>query len=202
MEATTTRTSVSTGEVTSKSTAAKSVSTQPSLVMVFYLDTAVSGGLSGYDTHRTALLGTASGSTNGADIDVLVAGGYDWHQGNLTIGSTASFQFSYVGFNGFTETGSLAPLKFPDQNSESERTAFGAKASYEWKIGSIIIIPQVSIGWQHEYGSVAYSVVAGFATGAGTNFTVNGPEIGRDSLLVSLFCGAIRFRLTSFTMPI
>jgi outer membrane autotransporter protein len=55
---------------------------------------------------------------------------------------------------------------------------------YEWKIGKITLIPQVSAAWQHEYGSVAYQVVAGFASGAGTNFTVNGPEIGRDSLLV------------------
>jgi uncharacterized protein with beta-barrel porin domain len=35
-----------------------------------------------------------------------------------------------------------------------------------------------------EYGDTAYSIVSGFATGAGNNFTVSGPEIGRDSLLV------------------
>jgi outer membrane autotransporter protein len=150
----------------------------------FYLDTAVSGGPSGYNTHRTALLGTASGSTDGADFNVLVAAGYDWKSGNLTIGPTASFQFSYVGLNGFTETGSLAPLTFPDQNTESERTAFGAKASYDWKVGHITVIPQVSAAWQHEYGATAYSVVASFANGAGNSFTVNGPQIGRDSLLV------------------
>jgi outer membrane autotransporter protein len=75
-------------------------------------------------------------------------------------------------------------LKFPDQNTESERTAFGAKASYECKIGQIAVIPQVSAAWQPEFGDSAYSVVAGFASGAGNNFTVNGPDIGRDSLLV------------------
>jgi outer membrane autotransporter protein len=150
----------------------------------FYLDTAVSGGPSGYTTRRTALQGTASGSTNGGDLDVLVAIGYDWKKGNLTIGPTASFQYGYVGLNGFTETGSLAPLKFPDQNTESERTAFGAKASYEWKIGNITAIPQVSAAWQHEFGDTDYSVVASLASGAGNSFTVFGPPIGRDSLLV------------------
>ena len=83
----------------------------------FYLDAAVSGGPSGYNTRRTALLGTASGSTDGGDVNVLVAAGYDWTHGNLTIGPTASFQYGYVGLNGFTETGSLAPLTYPDQNS-------------------------------------------------------------------------------------
>jgi autotransporter-associated beta strand protein len=151
----------------------------------FYLDAAVSGGPNGYDTHRTALQGSASGSTEGANVNVLVAGGYDWKRGDFSIGPTATFQFSYVSINEFTETGSLAPLKFRDQSYESERTIFGAKASYNWKTGKVTLIPQVSAGWVHEYGSVAYAVVANFANGAGNSFTVNGPEIGRDGVLVN-----------------
>jgi outer membrane autotransporter protein len=150
----------------------------------FYLDTALSGGPSGYTTRRTALQGTANGSTSGGDFNFLVAAGYDWKKGNLTIGPTASFQYSYVALDGFTETGSLAPLTFPRQNTESERTAFGAKASYEWKVGHITVLPQVSAAWQHEYGDTAYAVVANFASGAGNSFTVHGPQIGRDSVLV------------------
>jgi outer membrane autotransporter protein len=150
----------------------------------FYLDAAVNGGLSGYTTHRTGLQGAANGNTNGGDLNGLVAGGYDWTKGNLTIGPTASFQYGYVALDGFTETGSLAPLKFPRQNTESERTAVGAKASYEWKVGNITAIPQFSAAWQHEFGSTEYSVVANLASGAGNSFTVFGPPIGRDSLLI------------------
>ena len=150
----------------------------------FYLDTAVTGGPSGYQTRRTALQGTASGNTGGADFNVMVAGGYDWTKGNLSIGPTASFQYSYVGLNSFTETGSLAPLAFPNQNTQSELSAFGAKATYNWKIGKVIVLPQISAAWQHEYGATAYSVIAGFASGAGNSFTVTGPHIGRDSLLI------------------
>jgi len=149
-----------------------------------YLDTAVTGGPSGYHTRRTALQGTASGSTNGADFNVLVATGYDWKHGNLSIGPTATFQYSYVGLRAFTETGSLAPLTFPNQNTQSELTAFGGKATYEWKIGQITVLPQISAAWQHEYGTTAYSVIASFANGAGNSFSVEGPQIGRDSILV------------------
>ena len=78
----------------------------------------------------------------------------------------------------------MAPLTYPRQNTESERTAFGAKATYEWKIGNITAIPQFSAAWQHEFGSTAYSVVANLASGAGNSFTVFGPQIGRDSLLI------------------
>jgi uncharacterized protein YhjY with autotransporter beta-barrel domain len=110
---------------------------------------------SGYDTHLTALLGSANGSTDGGDFDVLIAAGYDWKKGGLTIGSTANFQYTYVGFDGFTESGSFAPLK----NAESERTAFGVKASYDWKVDRVVIMPQISLAWQDEYGSQAYSIV-------------------------------------------
>ena len=150
----------------------------------FYLDGAVTGGWSQYDTHRTALLGNADGSTSGGDLNVLVDSGYDWTKGNLTIGPTATFQYSYVSFNGFTETGSLAPLSYPDQSVDSIRTSFGMKASYNWKIGSVIIKPEFSAAWQHEYADSAYPIIASFANGAGNSFSVTGPRIGRNSLLL------------------
>jgi len=150
----------------------------------FYLDTAVTGGVSDYETHRTALLGTANGSTDSGTVNVLVAGGYDWTTGALTIGPIASFQYTYVGLNGFTETGSLAPLRFGDQSVDSIRTALGVKVSYDWKIGGMLIRPELRASWQHEYSDSAYSIVASFANGAGNNFTVDGPSIGRDSLLI------------------
>ena len=150
----------------------------------FYLDTAVIGGLSGYDTRRTALEGTARGDTMGGDLNVLVAGGYDWKKGGLRIGPTASFQYTLVGFGDFTESGSLAPLAYPSQNEESFRTAFGMRASYDWKIGPIRLIPEVRLAWQHEFGDTDYSLVSSFASGAGNSFTVSGPEIGRDSMLI------------------
>ena len=52
-------------------------------------------------------------STVGGDLNVLVAGGYDWKKGGLSIGPTASFQYTYVGLDDFTESGSLAPLAYP-----------------------------------------------------------------------------------------
>jgi outer membrane autotransporter protein len=51
-------------------------------------------------------------------------------------------------------------------------------------VANVTVIPQVSAAWQHEFGDTAYSVVANFATGAGNSFSVSGPDIGRDSLLV------------------
>ena len=150
----------------------------------FYLDTAVVGGLSGYDTRRTALRGSARGETLGGDLNVLVAGGYDWKKGGLTIGPTASFQYTLIGFDGFSESGSLAPLAYPSQNEESFRTAIGMRGLYDWKIGPIRLVPELRLAWQHEFGDTDYSLVSSFASGAGNSFTVSGAEIGRDSMLI------------------
>jgi outer membrane autotransporter protein len=150
----------------------------------FYLDGAVSGGYNSYDTRRSALLGQARGSTNGAEFNGLIGGGYDWKSGRWSFGPVATFQYSYISFDGFTEDGSLAPLAFPDQSEDSERGTLGLKASYDWKVGGAIVRHEVRAGWQHEFGDPAYPIDSRFASGAGGIFTVNGPEIGRDSAVI------------------
>ena len=150
----------------------------------FYVNAAATGGLNDYDTSRTALLGTASGNTEGREFTGLIAAGYDWKTGNLTVGPIASFQYTYVDFDGFTEHGSLAPLTFNDQSADSSRTALGAKASYDLHMGHVLVRPEIRAAWQHEFGDTDYAIVARFANGAGNSFTVTGPAIGRDSLLL------------------
>ena len=150
----------------------------------FYADAAVSGGLNGYSTRRSALRGDARGSENGGELNALFATGYDWKVGALTLGPTASFQYTYASLGSFTESGSLAPLHYGAQHGESLRSAVGAKASYDWKIGGVLIRPEVRAAWQHESGTTAYAINSSFAHGGGGTFTTHGPETGRDSLLV------------------
>jgi outer membrane autotransporter protein len=155
----------------------------------FYINAAATGVFNDYESHRVALtipptLGTANGDTNGNDFNALVTAGYEWKKGALTIGPTASYQYTYVEFDGFTEHGSLLPLTFNDQNANSNRTALGAKISYDWQVGHVVVKPELRAAWQHEFGDTANSIVASFANGAGNSFTVNGPAIGRDSLLI------------------
>jgi len=149
----------------------------------FYVDTAASGGYNSYDTRRSALDGTARGDTDGGELNVLLATGYDWKIGGFTIGPTASFHYTYVGFQDFNENGSLAPLNFPGQNQDSLRTAFGMKASYDWKLGGIVIKPELRAAWQHEFGDNTYSIDSTF-DGASDDFRTSGPRVGRDSLLL------------------
>jgi len=148
-----------------------------------YTNFAVQGGYDNYDTARPAVGGTARATTDGGQFDALFGAGYDWKIGGLTIGPTANFEYTYVGLGGADERGSLAPLSFPNQSQNSIRTTFGAKASYDWKIGGVTVIPELRLGWQHEYGDNTFQILSQFEQG-GPAFTVQGPETGRDSLIV------------------
>jgi outer membrane autotransporter protein len=168
----------------SKESSKEAPASAPSIAKGFYADVAVFGGYNSYDTHRSALQGAARGDTDGGELNALFGAGYDFKLGGLTFGPTASFNYTYVGTNGFTESGSLAPLNIHGGDAESLRTAFGFKASYDLKAGGVVIKPELRAAWQHEYGETAYALDSNFANGGGGTFTVNGPQLGRDSLLV------------------
>ena len=150
----------------------------------FYVDTAVSGSYNSYDSHRTALEGDARGDTDGGQLNVLFATGYDFKFGGLTIGPTGTFQYTYVNIDGFSERGSLAPLSFGSQSVDSLTSAFGIKASYDLKLGGAVVRPELRLAWQHEYGDRSYEWGASFGALGGGAFDVQGPEVGRDSLLI------------------
>jgi outer membrane autotransporter protein len=149
----------------------------------FYLNGSAQGGYNSYDTKRGALQGTARGSTHGGEFNALIATGYDWKQSALTIGPIASVQYSNIGFKNFEESGSLAPLDFDSQSGVSLRTALGMRASYDCRVGGVVIRPEVRAAWQHEFGDTAYDISSSFSHG-GANFTVQGAKIGRESVLV------------------
>jgi len=149
-----------------------------------YVNGYAGGGYNNYDTQRAALLGTARCSTAGGEFSTFLGSGYDLHRGGLTFGPVASLEYTYVGIDRFSESGSLAPLSFPAQSQDSLGTNLGMKVSYPWKFGRVVVTPQGSASWQHEFAYSALPVEARFANGAGDLFTVWGPHIGRDSALV------------------
>jgi outer membrane autotransporter protein len=131
------------------------------------------------------LQGDARGRTDGEEVDLLFGTGYFWKSHKFTFGPTATFQYTDVGLNGFTEKGSLAPLQFGSQSAESIRSTLGFKVSFDWKLGDAIVRPELSAAWKHEYGPRSFAIDSRLASGAGSLFTVNDGEIGRDSLLLS-----------------
>ncbi len=152
---------------------------------IFHLDLGVSGGWNNYDTVRTGLQNLpVRGSTDGSEFNAFLAYGSDWTFGHWLIGTWSTLQYTDVNVNSFTETGSLAPLSFPDQDEDSFRSSTGLRIAYNAQWGRTIFRPEIRAAWEHEYGDRAYPIDARLASGAGGIFTVHGPDIGRDSALV------------------
>jgi outer membrane autotransporter protein len=151
-----------------------------------HVDLAGGGGWNSYDTRRTGLEDLAvRGSTNGSEVNALLAYGADWNFGCFNIGTWSTLQYTQINIDRFTEEGSLAPLEIQDQDEDSFRGTTGIRASYDIKAGRCMIIrPEVRAAWQHEYNDRSYPIDARFASGAGDVFRVHGPKIGRDAALV------------------
>ena len=150
----------------------------------FFLNGVVGGGLNSYDTKRETLGGLARGDADGSDFNALLGTGYTYRRGGLSAGPIASVRYSWAGIDGFTERGSLAPLEIGDQSESSLKSTAGFQTSYAFLLGKIAITPQARAQWQHEYLSDTRGIGASFLPGGA--FTVYGPEIGRDSLLVDV----------------
>jgi len=153
----------------------------------FHLEAMAIGGLNWYETKRYAIDGMARGKTDGYEYGGLIGGGYDWQKGIWFFGPQVTLQYKRVEIDGFKEEGSLSPLDILSQGRESFYTRVGAHLGCRKKVGKegkIIVAPSLSLAWQHEYLDKAIAVDSRFANGAGDIFTVHGPDIGRDSLVI------------------
>jgi len=151
----------------------------------FYTEGLIGGGYNSYDIERSAFLGKARGNTNGAQFDTYVGMGYDVTSGGWTITPMASLLYTVVGIDGYDEIGSLVPLKIESQQASSLRVRLGPRVAYTSQVGSVRVTPSISAQWQHEFGDDELPFQARFSNDPSHLFTVYGPKIGRDSLLIT-----------------
>ena len=151
----------------------------------FYLNGAIYGGYNSFNSSRSALEGLASGNTEGAELSTFISGGYDFHFGLVTVGPVAALQYTYAKIDGFSESGSLAPMQIQSGSANSLRSDIGFRLFYQWPIGKVIIEPSLKAAWEHEYLYSALPITAGFADISGPTATFTGPAEGHDSAVVS-----------------
>jgi outer membrane autotransporter protein len=154
----------------------------------FYVNGIVSGGYGTIDTKRRTIGGFADGRTDATDFSALLGTGYDVHLGAFTVGPVASIQYGTAGIDGFTERGALGALRINEQSQDSLTSAVGVKAAYTQRLGRMSVTPQIRAQWQHEYLDDSSSIDAGFSSRS--SFSVGGPELGRDALLLDVGASA------------
>ncbi len=151
----------------------------------FFAEGLVGAGYQSYETRRAGLDGTARGDTEGTQFDAYTGIGYDVKLGSFTLTPMASLLYSQVGIDSYDEHGSLQPLHIESQHESSLHSRVGLRAAYTARVGAARVTPSVSAHWQHEFLENELALAASFANGAGRTFAVHGPEVGRDSALLT-----------------
>jgi T5SS/PEP-CTERM-associated repeat protein len=152
----------------------------------FHVEGMVGGGYDVYDTRRTALGGSATANVNGYHLQGMLGTGYDWNNGPWTFGPQVSAQYTRVTLDSFTESGSLLPLRVDSQGADSLHTLIGVHVSYQGLLGTILVTPDIHIGWRHEFMNPDIALDSRFANGAGGIFSVRGPALGKDSAVLGV----------------
>jgi T5SS/PEP-CTERM-associated repeat protein len=151
----------------------------------FYANGAVYGGHYTFESARPGLLGMANGSSDGGELSTYLAGGYDFHLGHLSIGPLAGLQYALAGLGGFTERGSVAPLKVSSDSQDSLVTDVGFRAVDNLPVGNVFLRPFVRVAWEHEYFYSSLPISAGLADISNSPATIAGPSVGHDSAVIN-----------------
>jgi outer membrane autotransporter protein len=84
---------------------------------------------------------------------------------------------------GFTEAGGPAALSGESANESLGYSSLGLRVATTARVAGVLLIPHVSMAWQHAYGDVDPARTLAFASG-GSAFTVLGAPLARDSALI------------------
>jgi T5SS/PEP-CTERM-associated repeat protein len=129
-----------------------------------YLNGLAGGAYHNYQATRviqyTGMNRAAKSSPGAGELDTMLATGYDIQKGKFTFGPTASLQYTYLGVNGVNETGAQS-LNFNSGgwNSSSMLSSVGGHVAYNWMPRTgIVVVPQLSLSWQHEFLQNPYDI--------------------------------------------
>jgi len=124
----------------------------------FYANGLFAFGFNQYNNNRqiTALgplNGTANSDPSGQQYTTDIDLGYDFHPNKQwTFGPTAGLTYSHLYIDSFSETGApAADLNMNSQSLDSLRSRLGGHVEYLTKVGNIVLQPNLSAMWQHEY---------------------------------------------------
>lgn len=136
-----------------------------------YVNGSLTYGHNFYDTERhiafSTIDRTAKGHTDGNQIGGLIDVGYDRRIGKFTLGPTASIAYTRQWIDQFTETDAgVLNLTIADQTADTFQMGVGGHVSYQWKIGKIIVVPNLYATLQHEFANDERAITAGIAGGS------------------------------------
>jgi len=152
----------------------------------FHADGLVGGGYNNYNVSRAIAFSgvnrTATSSPGAAELDAMLAAGYDFKNGNWTYGPTTSLQYTYFSALAVNEHGAQA-LDFSSGGWQTSSLLYslGGHAAYTWRANrDITVVPQINLSWQHEFLQNPYDING--SLGGSPSFSTTSNASLRDSL--------------------
>ena len=130
----------------------------------YYIDFIASYGKSDYDLLRRVELGTvtgfARGDTDGEETNFALSSGYTFNWDNMELRLSGVLNYADVSVDGYLEesfgaipTVEVAPL-------DVDQLLSNIAADLTWTVNTSfgVVIPQLSLGWEHHYSKDTYNV--------------------------------------------
>ena len=156
----------------------------------FYVDGLGAFGYNSYSNQRAIpLLGTtATSSPEGQQYVADLNAGYDFHPDkSWVVGPTASITYAHLDVDSFSEGNAPgAELNVASQSTDSLRSRLGAHAIYQTLCGDVLLQPNLSIMWQHEFLNDADTMTSTFEDFTASSFATRTLSPSRDSALINL----------------
>lgn len=147
----------------------------------WFVDASLTYGLHSNESTRNDIsTGKHEADYDASDVTFYLGGGYHYQLGdNWQLTPTASMRYTYYTRDSYSESG-VGGLTFDSYDVNKLYTRLGANLSYQLKSMDMLLIPEISLGWEHEYLNDGDSANAAFA-GNGA-FTVNTGNPAEDSI--------------------
>ncbi|MCE0523166.1 MAG: autotransporter domain-containing protein [Methylacidiphilales bacterium] len=157
----------------------------------FYVNGLFSFGFNNYSNSRNiGFLGqTASSSPNGQQYVGDLDFGYDFHPNkNWIVGPTLGLTYTHLNIDSFSESGAPgANLNVDSQSADSLRSRLGGHVVFQTNAGDILLQPNLTAMWQHEYLDSGSGITSSFNDFSASPFTIQTASPSRDSALIG--CG-------------
>ena len=156
----------------------------------FYVNGLFSFGFNNYSNTRNIPFAgsSANSSPTGEQYVTDLDFGYDFHPATQwTVGPTLGLTYTHIDINSFSESGAgQADLSINSQHADSFRSRLGAHASYEARVGSLVLQPTIFVAWQHEYLDQTNGITSQFSIPGSGPFTIQTASPGADTALAGI----------------
>ncbi|MFH1878501.1 MAG: autotransporter domain-containing protein [Candidatus Omnitrophota bacterium] len=153
----------------------------------YFIDAALPFACNTYDTSRHIAVGAldriAEGKYNGQQYSGYIGGGYKFSGKKIDLTPLASFQYTHLRLNSYTESGAgAASLHIDPQDYNVAQTGVGIKIGYPvaLKRGFGTLTPELKFKWLYDWIGDAQQATSTF-TGGGGSFSTEGFTPARSS---------------------